>query len=427
VFSAGLAMAQSAAAQDPGATARQALDLFLGQKYAEMRRMFTPELAATPSLAEDKLKGLGSQIQPLGAARAGDAQIYPAGADRIVVIPVVFPKETLTFRITVSSGGQIAGFFMARTASAPTVPWERPAYSKPESFRERDVTVGTDEWKLPGTLTVPVGNGPFPAIVLVAGSGPVDRDETMGPNKVFKDMAEGLASRGIVVLRYDKRTRQYQTKVAAMQNLTVLDDTVDDAAAAAALLRAQPEVDAKRIYVLGHSLAGNLAPRIAEADGKLAGLVILGGNLRPLEDAIVEQAEYLGSAAGDLQLLRAEAAKVKALDAGDEDAPPLSVGPVTEPPSYWLDLKSYDAAAAAKKLTIPILILQGERDYQVNMKDFGLWKSALGKSKNVTLKSYPALNHLFIAGEGKSLPAEYGKPGHLAPETVDDIAKFLGK
>jgi dienelactone hydrolase len=427
LFSAGLAMAQSAAAPDPGAAARKALDLFLGQKYADLRQMFTPDMAANPNLSEDKLKGLGDQIVSMGAGTVGDAAMHPVGANRIVVIPVAFPKGTIAFQFTVNPAGQVAGFFMARTAAPPAVPWERPAYSKPDSFRERDVTIGDDQWKLPGTLTLPVGNGPFPAIVLVHGSGPNDRDETLGPNKVFKDLAEGLASRGIVVLRYEKRTRQYQVKMAALQNMTVMDETVDDAVRAAAVLRAQPEVDARRIFLLGHSLGGNLAPRIAEEDGKLAGLVILAGNVTPIEDAIVEQSQYLGATDSELKLLHAQAAKVKALETGDEDGPPVSVGPVTVPPSYWLDLKAYDVSATAKKLTVPMLILQGERDYQVTMKDFALWKSAVGSRKNVTLRSYPALNHLFIAGEGKILPEEYSKPGHVAPETIDDIAKFLGK
>jgi hypothetical protein len=301
----------------------------------------------------------------------------------------------------------------------------RPAYSKPDSFRERDVTVGNDEWKLPGTLTVPVGKGPFPAIALVHGSGPNDRDETVGQTKVFKDLAEGLASRGIVVLRYEKRTRQYAAKTAAMERFTVNEETVDDAVQALATLRAQPEVDAKRVFLLGHSLGGNLAPRIAEADAKLAGLVLLAANARPLAEALLDQAEYLGATPADLQALRAQAAKLKALEPADADAPPLHIGPISAPASYWLDLNAYDPAATAKRLTIPMLILQGERDYQVTMKDLAVWKSALGSRKNVTLRSYPALNHLFVAGEGKSLPAEYNKPGHVAPEVVDDVAKFL--
>ncbi|HUP02544.1 MAG TPA: alpha/beta fold hydrolase [Bryobacteraceae bacterium] len=423
-FSVALALAQSGAA-DPAATARKALDLFLGQNYAGMRQMFSPEMAASPNLAEDRLQDLGKTIQALGSPKIGDAQLHPAGTNRIVVIPVVFSAETITFQLTMNSQGQVAGFFMARTAVKAANPWEHPAYSKADAFHEREVTFGDDPWKLPGTLTVPVSAGPHPAVVLVQGSGPNDRDESLGPNKIFRDLAEGLASRGIVVLRYEKRTRQYQAKMAVQEDMTVLEETVDDAVAAAAFLRQQPEVDPKRVFVTGHSLGGNQAPRIAEADDKLAGIVILAGNVTPLEDAIVDQSEYLGASAAQLQLLKAEAAKVKRLDDGDEGGPPVTVGPVTAPVSYWLDLKSYDPVGAAKKLTIPVLVLQGERDYQVTMKDFELWKAGLGARKNVTLKSYPALNHLFIAGEGKSMPDEYAKAGHVAPEVVDDIARFI--
>jgi hypothetical protein len=283
------------------------------------------------------------------------------------------------------------------------------------------VTVGEGQWKLPGTLTVPIGQGPFPAIVLVHGSGPNDRDEAVGGTKVFKDLAEGLASRGVVVLRYEKRTRQYSAAMAGLASFTVEDEAVEDAVKGAALLRAQPEVNPKRVFVLGHSLGGYLAPRIAEEDGKLAGLIILAGAARPMEDAVVDQAEYLGVSADNLKTVKAVAAKIKTLEPGDEDSPPIMGAPV----AYWLDLKGYDPAALAKKLALPMLILQGDRDFQVTMKDFALWKAAVGANKAVTMRSYPALNHLFVAGEGKSTEAEYRKPGHVAPEVIDDIAKFV--
>jgi hypothetical protein len=301
------------------------------------------------------------------------------------------------------------------------VAWQRPAYSKPDSFREREVTVGEGQWKLPGTLTVPAGQGPFPGIVLVHGSGPNDRDETVGGTKVFKDLAEGLASRGVVVLRYEKRTRQYSAAMAALASYTVEQETEEDAIKAAALLRAQPEVNPKRVFVLGHSLGGYVAPRIAEGDGKLAGLIVLAGNVRPVEDLAVEQSEYLGLSADNLKTVKAVAAKIKSLEPGDEDSPPVMGAPV----AYWLDLKGYDPAALAKKLALPMLILQGERDFQVGMKDFALWKAAVGANKSVTMRTYPALNHLFVAGEGKGTEAEYRKPGHVAPEVIDDIAKFV--
>jgi len=165
-----------------------------------------------------------------------------------------------------------------------------------------------------------------------------------------------------------------------------------------------------------------LAPRIAGEDGKLAGIVILGANERPLEDFMLDQLQTLIKGQ-DLDQAKKAVARIKNLESEDSDSPPL----LGLPAAYWLDLKGYTPAADAKKLLIPILILYGERDFQVPQNDFDLWKSGLAGAKDVTARSYPTLNHVFVAGSGKSTEAEYSKPGHVAPEVVDDIAKFMGK
>jgi len=97
------------------------------------------------------------------------------------------------------------------------------------------------------------------------------------------------------------------------------------------------------------------------------------------------------------------------------------------PVAYWRDLKSYDSVGAARSLRMPVLVLQGERDYQVSMEDFRGWKKALWGRAGAALKSYPSLNHLFAAGEGRSTPDEYRKSGHVAAEVVEDIAAFVRK
>jgi uncharacterized protein len=403
-------------AADPGAAARKATDLLLSGKYADLVQMLTPEMQK--DLPESTLAKIGAQIKTYGSVTAiGEAQPRKMGARTIVIIPVKFTNQTVNYQWAVNAAGLMAGM----VPLPGPVDWQRPAYSKPDSFKESDVTVGDGEWKLPGTLTVPNGKGPFPGIVLVHGSGPNDRDESVGAVKVFKDLAEGLASRGVVVLRYEKRTRQYPAKMQGLSKMTVADETVDDAAKAAALLRTQAGVDPNRVYVLGHSLGGYVAPRIAEEDGKLAGLVILAGNVRPMEDVAIDQAEYLGFKGPQLADAKAMQAKVKKLDVGDEDLPSV----MGEPASYWIDLKGYDPAAQAKRLGLPMLILQGERDFLVTMKDFALWKAAVGSGKGVAMKSFPSLNNLFVTGEGKSTTAEYSKPGHVAPEVIDEIAKFV--
>ena len=402
--------------QDPTALARKALDSVLAGKYDDFLQMSTADVQKSLPAAE--LAKLGATIKTYGALeKIGDPATTRSGPNSIVNFPAKFANQNINFRIIVNSSGLVSGFFQLPGG----VNWQRPEYSQPASFKERDVTVGEGEWKLPGTLTVPVGAGPFPAVVLVHGSGPNDRDETVGGAKVFKDLAEGLASRGIVVLRYEKRTLQYRARIAAIKNYTVQDETVEDAVSALATVRAQAEVNGSRVFIIGHSLGGYVAPRIAEQDGKLAGIVLMAGNARPLEDLLVDQVTYMGITGKQLENAKAIQANVKKLEKGDEDSPSL----VGVPASYWLDLKGYDPAAAAKKLGIPMLILQGERDYQVTMADFALWKAAVGTSKGVVMKSYPALNHLFVAGEGKSLPAEYSRPGHVAPAVIEEIAKFV--
>ena len=417
VLAAGLLWAQSAS--DPAAVGRKALDLLLAEKYSDLFQMFAPSLRDPKAIPEDALRRIGStQVKPLGPAeKIGEPAVRKAGANTIVTIPVTFAAQGVNFLFAINPEGQV--YIM--NLQPGEVNWQHPPYSKADSFRERTVVAGEDDWKLPGTMTVPVGSGPFPGIVLVHDSGPLDRDETVGGTRVFKDLAEGLASRGVVVLRYEKRTRQYSSRMTGQSGYTAQEETVDDAVAGAALLRGQKEVDPKRVFVLGHGLGGYLAPRIAGDDDKLAGLVILAGPVRPIEDLMVERSVNRGVTGKELESVKALAARVKALEPADGDAPPILGMPVP----YLLDLKGYDPSAAAKKLTMPMLILQGERDIQATMKDLALWKAALSARKDVVFHSYPALNHLMVAGEGKSTEAEYRKPGHVAPELIDDIAKWI--
>lgn len=416
-LSAALALAQPAA--DPAvAAARKALDLLIGGSYNELTPLFTPQMQK--DLPAAALAKLGEQIKSFGAlGKVDEPQVLKSGANTVAVFPVQFANQNINARFIVNQANLVAGMFLLPGEA----PWQPPAYSKAGSFTERQVTIGADEWKLPGTLTVPSGAGPFPAVVLVHGTGPNNRDEAIGGTKVFRDLAEGLASRGIAVLRYEKRTMQYRAKFAGLKDATVHEETAEDAGRAIALLRTQKEVDPKRVYVLGHSLGGYIAPRIAEEDGQVAGLILLAANARPLEDLILDQAVYLKIPERALEDIREHVKHVKALERADADGPPILGMKIP----YLLDLKGYDPVTLAKRVNLPMLVLQGERDFQVTTKDLTLWKTGLAQSKEVVFKTYPALNHLFVAGEGRSSEVEYRKPGHVAPEVIDDIAKWLGK
>jgi dienelactone hydrolase len=277
---------------------------------------------------------------------------------------------------------------------------------------------------LPGNLTIPKGDGPFPAIVLVQGSGPNDQDETIGPNKPFRDIAWGLASKGIVVLRYEKRTYEYPQTVLDIINFTVEDEVIDDVIAAIGLLNESPVVNHSQIFVLGHSLGGYLAPRIASQDHLVAGLIIMAGPTRPIEDLILEQTQYLANLSGindstQIASLQENITKIKTLNFTDNEMI------LNAPASYWQDLATYDPVATAKILHIPIIILQGLRDYQVTIEDFARWNETFYNNKSVMLKAYTSLNHLFITGTGVPTNTEYLIPGHVAEEVIDDIAIWI--
>jgi alpha-beta hydrolase superfamily lysophospholipase len=265
----------------------------------------------------------------------------------------------------------------------------------------------------------------------VHGSGPNDRDETVGANKPFKDLATGLASRGIAVLRYDKRTFVHRAKLAALKDFTVNQEVIDDALEAVKAVRAQPGIDAKRVFVVGHSLGGMLTPQMGVADPAIAGLIVLAGPARPLEEAIVAQTRYLTMVDGTIsteeqraiERATAIASSVRALKTEEASSGRMISG---APVSYWLDLRGYDPPSEATRVKTPMLILQGERDFQVTLEDFARWKAALGSRRDVTFHSYPMLDHLFISGSGPSLPAEYQVPGHVAEEIIRDIATWIG-
>jgi dienelactone hydrolase len=410
----------------PADRARQIVEWLLAGEYEQIHAALAGE--AKIRLTLDTLRNqVGAAVKQLGKPESiGQPELRKSGNFDVAVVPVKFASMGINVVVTMDAQGKVRGLFLRPQDAAAA--WQRPSYSNPESFVEREVTVGSDEWKLPGTLTLPKGAGPWPGVVLVHGSGPLDRDETVGAHKPFRDLAEGLASRGIAVLRYEKRTRQYAPRIAAMQDFTVQQETVEDAVRAAELLRSLPEIDSKRIFILGHSLGGYLMPRILARAPWVAGVIVMAGNTRPLATLIVEQAEYLASldpsneaARQQAEKLKEAAQQIRAVEEGKSDARSV----MGMPAPYIRDLKGYDPAAEMRKLKVPALFLQGERDYQVRMTDFERWKQALEGRTDVSFKSYPKLNHLFTAGEGKSTPAEYQKPGHVDQQVIEDIAAWI--
>ena len=413
----------------PTAIAIGMLDQLDAGDYAGAEARFDAAMAAAVPSA--KLQALWQSLPDQVGAPSGRGapRVSVGNGLQVVEIPLHYEQGELLAQVAINTDGRIAGFFIK-----PAPPRQAAAPAADASYTEQSFQVGTGADTLPGTLAMPKAAGPaggFPAVVLVHGSGPQDRDETIGPNRPFLDIARGLAGRGIAVLRYDKRTLARPQDFSA-GDYTVDDETTDDAVQAVVAVRAAAGIDPSRVYVMGHSQGAMLAPRIArkatDAGAAVAGLVMLAAPARALLDILPEQNRYLLAADGDinpaeqdfLDDLVAKIARVRSDAAMSSHETPLGV-----PAAYWRHFDRIDPVADAVATRVPMLLLQGGRDFQVIDTDWQLWHRALDGHAGATLRHYPVLNHLGIAGTGPGGMAEYQQPGHVDAGLIADVAAWI--
>ena len=402
------------------------ISALLGEDPDAEAWLLTDQMNATAAAAGG-MKGLAASLAALGtlsetgAPYEGTLQGY-----RVFYVPCVFSVMPIDL-IVVTEQGAVAGL----TTGPYTGNREQAAPSA--AFDEIGLALEVPSLgELPGTLTVPKGEGPFPAVVLVHGSGPNDRDETLVGQKPFRDLAEGLAGKGIAVYRYDKRTYVYGARLQVDRGITLMEETVEDAAAAVRLLSLQDRIDPDRIFVLGHSLGGNAVPAVDRllraGDVPVRGYILMAASPRPLHVLMREQAEYLYSLLPE----------ITPEQQGEKDALLRDLDRLEDPDvltendmiagawaPYWKWLAAYDPLSAAAEIAVPCLLLQGEEDYQVTMTDFGIWKDAFGGSGNWRFISYPGLTHAFTPGEKREGSAAYARNEKVDARVIDDIAAFV--
>lgn len=361
--------------------------------------------------------------QKAGPARRHEfASAEPNGNYASIVHNIHFEKDSLAVRVVVDSMNLVGGFWLDQIKRVYQYP--SPPYADPTAFTEREVVV-RGAYELPATLSVPNGRGPFPAVLLVHGSGPSDRDQTIAGNKMFRDIAWGLASRGVMVLRYEKRTKLFGAKMNRYKT-TVQEETIDDAIVAIDLLAAQPETDTTRIILAGHSLGATLAPEIATKAPAIDGVAMLAPIARPLEVVINDQLRFIASmqdtvSAEEQVKLDAELAKV--LEIQNETLMPTKML-LNVPASYYYDLHRRDQHAYAKTLGKPILVVRGTKDYQAPQMDYLLWQDILAGVPNTSFRTYENCYHIFIETEATAGPWNYQQEGHVVAALIDDLAAW---
>ena len=295
----------------------------------------------------------------------------------------------------------------------------------PAGVVDREVHFTSAGLDFPATLTMPEKmSGKVPVLVFVHGSGAHDRDETIGENKPFRDLAWGLAQQGVASLRYDKRAYLYPERAGISLDTQV----IADAAAAVQFAGTLEGVDAKCVFLLGHSLGASLAPYIA---GRVPvhRLVMMASPARGLNEVIKDQIRLMLKQQGKSD---EEIANVIAKQ--DKVAQDVLAGKATEaevgsqvPLPLFKDMLSRDPAGELKKVNVPVLVLQGGKDAQVFASDFEALKEIVKDKPGSEAKMFPGLSHLFMPVDGAPDVYDAFKPGHVAPEVIETIAAWVRK
>ena len=313
------------------------------------------------------------------------------------------------------------------------------AWAGAQAGLAREITFASDGETIPGTLLMPAGALPVegvPVIVLVHGSGPNDRDESIGPNKVFADLANDLVAHGVATLRYDKRTYLWKTgKIKFLPGddlkLTLATEVVDDAVAALAFASTQPGIDRRRIFVLGHSLGGTMAPRIAAerlkaAAGSVSGVIELAGAAVPpsalLPLQIAFQSVLRGKSLAEAET-QADQASVMFRDAHNPSAD-LTKRVMFSSAAYLKEWDEVNAPRTLRALGLPVLVMRGQKDVQVTYQDYVLLAKAATFAGSKAVE-FAGLNHLMMEVAEESTGDEYLRPGHVASVVADTIAKWI--
>lgn len=306
-------------------------------------------------------------------------------------------------------------------------------------IQEKIIVGQGGDYPLDGMLTLPDGTSePFPAVVFVHGSGTSDMDEHIGGLYPFRDLAEGLAAHGIASIRYDKRSFKYHRKIVKKgEQVTVKEETIDDAILAAELLRKDTRIDPENVYIIGHSMGAMLAPRIDAAGGNFRGMVLMAGTPRTMGEVVTDQLHDMSASMNAFTrlLMSGQIKKFEKIFAeldsiSDEEAKKRNYGGgVTL--YYFKEIARYDAAELLMATEKPVLILQGGKDFQVNPdKDFNAYKERLAGRPNTEYRLFPELNHVFVKsvyGDINKAMKEYKVPQKIGEEVISVIADWIHK
>jgi hypothetical protein len=395
--------------------AKEYITDFLNKNFDDMLNSYNYDAAMATVLTQKILEDAYTDtIEPLGSLTSLE---YQSDEDGTISYLAIFESGSLILKVVFDDEDQISGFYYE--------PYDD--LQMPDTIEEEEVSIGWS-YELQGTLTTPKEGSCDTVVILVQGSGASDRNESMGALKPFRDIAWGLAQKGVAVYQYDKRTYTYAEKMAEKDDFTVYDEVIDDVVNA---YNKMNSLGFKNIYIAGHSFGGYLMGRISQELYWADGYIIMAGNVTPIEDLMLKQIDYLANFDGtvtdseqiQINTYDKQIANIKALTKENASGylPSQLLGTQA---SYWLDLKNYDPIETIKKSRAEILILQGAKDYQVTLSEYAKWQNGLSDRDNVTYILYDNLNHLLMPSTVMSAD-DYANLNYVDSNVINDIYTFV--
>lgn len=406
-------------------TAMNFIQMLFSDDYSNILTDFTYTEEMKKALSLEQLESFKTALEAqMGSFKSVfDINSSKQSAYDVVRLNTQFDMQKLTLTFSFDESGLIAGF----VTEAFT---EKTIVQKNDFAIEKQVKFGEPGWQLNGVITVPALVDTKAVVILVHGSGPNDRNETIGPNAPFQDIAMALAQKGIATFRYDKRTFTYGQKLKNDLTLTPDEEVINDVVYASQYLRLETSLDTTHLFVLGHSLGGYLIPQINDQIKGIDGYIFMNANARPLTDLVLDQYEYIfnlddtlsETESDNLSKLKIELDKLSEANLKNQPDETLILGAYK---NYWLYLDNYKPLEKLSKISVPMLFTQGLRDYQVGIKDFDIWKANVSDDQDATFLTFDSLNHLMMSGTEKSSPDEYYEKKEVAPEFIEAISNWL--
>jgi len=375
-------------------------------------------------LAPDHAKQFAAQIGALGEPTSFTfVSKQTTGGVTTYTYRAAFGVGAFNEAFSLDADGKIAGLLLtpapAQAAGPPPAALPTPF----PHFRSTDVAfTSSDGTRLAGTITIPNRvRAPFPVVVLVHGSGPLDRNETIGPNAVFLQLSNALSNAGYAVLRYDKRGNG---ESGGMDARTTRPELLEDIRAAVTFARSYSGINSKRVFLLGHSEGGELVPTVAAGDAKIAGIILLAPPALPLWQVSVEQAAASVPASQREAMRQTELQALARIRAGQTQIPRGA---------WYRSSMDIDPAVDIARVRVPILILQGASDAEVFAHDLPrIVYAARKNNRDVAVFTFPGDNHLFMTVHGTdpqtpqaALQQYLTLPARLDPAVINTLVSWL--